>query len=326
MRAAMAEAIVGDDVFGEDETINTLQAETALLLGKQAGLFVPSGTMGNQLAIKAQTEPGNELICEADSHIRYYEAGGAAFNSMVQLYPLHGERGVLTAQQVESAIQPDDVHSAPTALITLENTHNRAGGTIMPLENILGIREVATRHNLAMHLDGARLMNAVVASDVDAKTWSEPFDSVSICFSKGLGAPVGSVLCGSVEMIKKAHRYRKIFGGGMRQAGIIAAGALYALHHHVADLKIDHDRAQLLALALSEYAAVKLDPAQVQTNIVIFGMEPGHMAAEDVEKKLFDQGVLILALGPQMLRLVTHRDLTDGDMDRALDAFRKVFA
>ena len=326
MRAAMAEAIVGDDVFGEDETINSLQAETAKLLGKQAGLFVPSGTMGNQLAIKAQTEPGNEIICEADSHIRYYEAGGAAFNSGVQLCALRGKRGALTARQVEDAIQPDDVHSAPTALVTLENTHNRAGGSIIPLDNIVAIGEVAKRHKLALHLDGARLMNAVVASGIDAKTWAEPFDTVSICFSKGLGAPVGSVLCGSVELIKKAHRYRKIFGGGMRQAGIIAAGALYALQHHVADLKFDHDRAQLLALALSEYAAVKIDPTEVQTNIVIFGMEPGTLAAQEVEQKLLDEGVLMLALGPQLLRLVTHRDLTDSDIDRALTAFRKVFA
>lgn len=326
MREAMASAEVGDDVFGEDPTVNQLQEETASLLGMEAGLFVPSGTMGNQLAIKTHTQPGDEVILEAEAHIRYYEAAGAAFNSLTQLHPLPGDRGVITAEQVAGAIHGDDVHLPPTGLITLENTHNRAGGTIYPLEAIEQVAATAREHGIPMHLDGARLLNAVVATEVPARRWAELFESVSICFSKGLGAPVGSVLCGSRAFITKAHRYRKILGGGMRQAGIIAAGALFALQHHIDDLRLDHERAQTLASALAEYGSVMLEPSDVHTNIVIFGIDSDFASAEEIERRLAAAGVLAFAVSSHQVRLVTHRDLTDENMGRALDSFRKVWA
>lgn len=323
---AMAEAVVGDDVFGEDETVNTLQEEVAQLLGKAAGLFVPSGTMGNQLAIKSHTQPGDEIICEADSHIRRYEAAGAAFHSQAQLFPIEGELGVLSADQVEAAINSDNVHLPPTGLIVLENTHNQAGGTIFPLEGIVAIRGVAEHAHLPMHLDGARLLNAVVATGIPADEWAANFDSVSICFSKGLGAPVGSVLCGSRAFIETAHRYRKLFGGGMRQVGIIAAGALFALRHNIENLERDHEHAQQLAEELVNCEAVRLDMANVHTNIIIFGIDPQFATAKAVEARLGAAGVLAFALGPDTVRLVTHSDLTDHDIDQARQAFRKVFA
>ena len=324
MRQAMAQAEVGDDVFGEDPTVIELQREVAELLGMDAGLYVPSGTMSNQIAIKAHTQPGDEVICEAGAHIMNYEAGGPAFHSQVQLNPIQGSAGVFTAQQVEAMIRPRNVHMPPTRLIVVENTHNKAGGTIFPLEEIQRIAEVARSHEILLHMDGARLMNAVVATGIPADTWTPPFDSVSLCLSKGLGAPVGSVLCGSKAFIERAHRYRKLFGGGMRQVGIIAAGGLYAIRNQVEDLALDHQRAKRLAESLSGYSSVQINPDEVHTNIVIFHVKEAKGTAAEMEQLLRMEGVLCLALGRQQIRLVTHRNLTDGDIDATIQAFRKV--
>ena len=324
MRRAMAEAKVGDDVFGEDPTVNELQTEVAQLLGMQAGLYVPSGTMGNQIAIKAHTQPGDEVICEAGAHIMNYESGGPAFHSQVQLSPIPSRLGVFTAEQVAAVIRPRNVHMPRTTLVAIENTHNRAGGSIFPLDEIHRISKVARSHNLRMHMDGARLMNAVVATGVPASEWAAPFDSVTICLSKGLGAPVGSVLCGSEEFIQRAHRFRKMFGGGMREAGIIAAGALFALRNHVTDLADDHRRAKVLAEGLSRLPGVNIDLADVHTNIVILVVDEARGTGADLEAKLKAAGVLCFAVAADKLRLVLHRDLTDTDVEDALGAFRKV--
>ncbi len=326
MRTTMAQAAVGDDVFGEDPTVLELQAETARLLGKGAGLYVPSGTMSNQVAIKTHTDPADEVICEVGAHIMNYESGGPAFHSQVQLQPLQGKLGVFTAEQVEEVIRPRNVHQPPTRLIAVENTHNRAGGTIFPLEEIQRIHDVAKRHGIQMHLDGARLLNAVVATGIPAAEWAAPFDSVSICLSKGLGAPVGSVLCGSETFIERAHRYRKLFGGGMRQAGIIAAGGLYALRHHVDDLQLDHERARKLAQTLNSLPGVAVNPDEVHTNIVVFVVADQKGSGAEIEVRLKQAGLLCLAVARQKIRLVTYRDLTDTDIDQAVQIFQKVLA
>ncbi|MFC1543008.1 threonine aldolase family protein [Candidatus Neomarinimicrobiota bacterium] len=324
MRQAMAQAKVGDDVFGEDPSVIELQAEVADLLGKEDGLFVPSGTMSNQIAIKAHTQPGDDVICEAGAHIMNYEAGGPAFHSQVQLNPIHGRLGVITAEQVEAVIRPRNVHVPPTRLISIENTHNQAGGTIFPLEEIHRIVEVARVHELRLHLDGARLMNAVAATGIPADEWSAPFNSVSLCLSKGLGAPVGSVLCGSRAFIQRAHRYRKLFGGGMRQAGIIASGGLFAIRNHLDDLVRDHQRARRLAEALNQLPGVSINPDEVHTNIVMFSIDEEKGTGAVIEDWLRDGGLLCLALARQKIRLVTHRDLSDDDIDHAIHTLQKV--
>ncbi|UCH63853.1 MAG: aminotransferase class I/II-fold pyridoxal phosphate-dependent enzyme [Fidelibacterota bacterium] len=326
MRQAMSQADVGDDVFGEDPSVIELQEEVARLLGKEAGLFVPSGTMSNQIAIKAHTQPGDEVVCEAGAHIMNYEAGGPAFHSQVQLNPIKGRLGVFTARQVEAVIRPRNVHVPPTTLITIENTHNQAGGTIFPLEEIHRIADMARAHDLRMHLDGARLMNAVVATGIPADEWTAPFDSVSLCLSKGLGAPVGSVLCGNRKFIKDTHRYRKLFGGGMRQVGIIAAGALYAIRNHVDDLARDHQRARQLAEVLSKLPGIHINPDEVHTNIVMFGMDEQKGTGVEIEEQLRRKGLLCLPLAKQKIRLVTHRDLSDDDINNAIHTFQKVLS
>jgi len=326
MRTAMAQAEVGDDVFGEDPTVLTLEREVAALLGREAGLYLPSGTMSNQVAIKTHTQPGDEVICDYGAHIMNYESGGPAFHSQVQLHPLPGNLGVFTAQQVEAAIRPRSVHMPPTRLISIENTHNRAGGVIFPLDEIHAIAEVARAHDVRMHMDGARLMNAVVATGIPAHEWAAPFDSISICLSKGLGAPVGSVLCGDSAYIQRAHRYRKLFGGGMRQVGIIAAGGLFAIRHHVEGLETDHRRARRLAKTLARLPGAVIDPEAVHTNIVVFAVEEDRGAGLEVQHRLEGAGLLCLAFGQQKIRLVTHRDLTDDDIQHAIQIFQKVFS
>jgi len=324
MREAMARAEVGDDVFGEDPTVNRLQETVAELLGKEAALFVPSGTMSNQIAIKCHTQPGDEVILERDSHSFHYEGGGPALLSGVQLHPLPGERGVITAAQVAAAVRPGDHHYPRSRLVCLENTHNRAGGTIFPLEAIGEIRQVADRHGLRMHLDGARLWNAAVATGISEREFAAPFDSVSVCLSKGLGAPVGSLLVGSREFIHLAHRYRKVFGGGMREVGILAAAGLYALAHHRQRLADDHRRARRLAEALAELPGASVDLESVQTNMVFVDVGPSGMEAAEVVAKVREQGVLCLALGPSVIRLVTHLDVDDEGVERAIVAFANI--
>jgi threonine aldolase len=324
MRQAIANAEVGDDVFGEDPTVNHLQEKVAALLGKEAGLFIASGTMGNQVAINAHTQPGDEVVLEAESHILIYEAGGPALLSGVQLRPIPGMKGVITSDQIETVIRPDNVHFPPTRLICLENTHNRAGGAVFPIDEMERIRIIAQANNIRMHLDGARLWNASVATGIPLKDYGILFDSVLVCFSKGMGAPVGSVLLGDQEFINKAHRYRKVYGGGMRQVGILAAGALYALEHHMDRLAVDHQHAKKLAEALHAIPGMDIDPETVQTNIVIVDMNHPKFSAPELQDALKSEGVLILAIGPNKLRAVTHLDVTMEGIDKAILAFRKL--
>lgn len=321
MRRAMAQAEVGDDVFGEDPTVKRLEHRTAELLGKPAGLFVASGTMGNQVAVRAHTEPGQEIVLEATSHIYYFEGGGPAAFSGVMCRCLQGNRGMFTAADVAAVLRKPDVHFAPTRLICLENTHNRGGGSIWPLEQIRSIAALAKERGLRMHLDGARLWNASVASDIPEREYAAGFDSVNVCFSKGLGAPVGSVLAGSVEFIERARRFRKQIGGGMRQAGIIAAGALYALEHQRERLAEDHRNARVLAEGLAEIPGLEVDLKSVQTNIVIFRVT--NCPASELVKRFGEAGVLVLSTGPDTIRAVTHLGIDGEDIGEALKRFRR---
>ncbi len=325
MREAIAKAEVGDDVFGEDPSVNLLQKKVSKMLGKEAGLFVTSGSMGNSLAIKSQTQPGDEVICESGAHIYNYESASASFLSGVQLHPIAGKYGVITAEQIAAAIRPGDAHFPRTQLICLENTHNRAGGTIFPLEEIRRIRETARSHNLKMHLDGARLWNASVATGIPMNEYAQYFDSVSVCFSKGLGAPVGSMLTGDADLIRQAHRNRKIFGGGMRQAGILAAAALYAIDHHIDRLAEDHSRARKLAEAVSTLPGLFVDLEYLHTNLIFIELQNCALSAAQAVDALREQGVLIMATGPSRLRAVIHLDVPEQQIDQAIGAFQKVF-
>jgi threonine aldolase len=324
MRKAMAEAEVGDDVYGEDPTVNALQEKVANLLGKEAAIFVASGTMANQLAIKAHTHPGDELIMEATSHPYNFEGGAIAAISGVQVYCLQGVRGILDSSQIEAAIRPADHHYAVTRLVCMENTHNRGGGSIYPLKNMQEIFRLAKAKGLSVHLDGARLWNAAVATGVKPKEYAQWADSVSVCISKGLGCPVGSLVAGSREFVDRIHRFRKMVGGGMRQAGILAAAGIYALDHHVDRLQEDHESARRLALGLKEIKGTTLNPDHVETNIIIFGVAGTGMTSPAVRDAMKNEGVLMNALGNDHIRLVTHLDVTRKDIDKALEAFRKV--
>jgi len=325
MREWIAKAEVGDDVFGEDPTVNKLQEKVAEMTGKEAGLFVASGTMGNQVAINTLTQPGQEVILDADAHIFYYEAGAPALLSGVQLRPVKSASGILTAEEIESVIRPDNIHFPPTSLICLENTLNRAGGRIFPLEEIKKIRKVADRHGIKMHLDGARLWNASVATGIPLDEYGKYFDTMSLCFSKGLGAPVGSIVVGDTKTIDTARRYRKIYGGGMRQAGILAAGALYAVENNIDRLEEDHKHAKILAETINSLDGFEVDLQSVQTNIVIVSVTHKKLNAQDVADMLAKKGVLVLALGERMLRLVTHLDVSREEVLYAADVLKELF-
>jgi threonine aldolase len=324
MRKVMAKAKVGDDVFGEDPTVNALQAKVAKILGKEASLFVPSGTMANQLAIKSHTQPGDEVIIEATSHPYNFEGGASAALSGIQFNCLKGIRGILDASQIEEAIRPDDHHFPVTRLVCLENTHNRGGGSVYPVERIAEISRLARSKGLFVHLDGARLWNASVASGIKPREYAQWADSVSVCLSKGLGAPIGSLVAGTKTFIDRVHRFRKMFGGGMRQVGIIAAAGIYALDHHIERLKEDHKNAKRLALGLSEIQGVSIDPDHVETNIVIFDIAEMGMTAPQVRDEMKKKGVLIHPFGKTQIRLVTHLDVSKDDIETALKAFKKV--
>ncbi|UCC29843.1 MAG: low-specificity L-threonine aldolase [Phycisphaerales bacterium] len=326
MRKAIAEAQVGDDVFGDDPTVNCLQEKVASLLGKEAAIYVPSGTMANQTAIRAQTQPGDEIIAHGDSHIYHYEAGAPAGLSGCSLRLLGGERGLFHPEDVRAAVRPLDCHFPRSALVVVENTQNRGGGSIWPIDQIASIYEVAEEHGLRMHLDGARLMNACVATGHSPQEYTRYFDTVAICFSKGLGAPVGSAVTGSVEIIERVHRFRKMFGGGMRQAGIIAAGALYALEHNVDRLAEDHANAGHLADALAETPGISIDPSTVETNIVYFDIHEAIGTAQSLCDALYERGVWMLPLAPQRVRAVTHLDVSREDINRAITAVRNVLS
>jgi threonine aldolase len=304
MRKAIAKAEVGDDVHNEDPTVLRLEEKTAAMLGKEAAVFMPSGTMTNQVGLRTHTQPGDEVILEAQAHIYYYEGGGPAALSGVSCRLIQGNHGIFTAEQLVKSFRKPDVHHPTTRLVCLENTHNRGGGRIYPLEEIRKIGALCKERNLALHLDGARLWNASVALGKPEAELVSDFDSISVCFSKGLGAPVGSALAGSNAFIQRARHFRKMFGGGMRQAGIIAAGALYALENHRERLAEDHANARLLAEGLSQVDGLEVDLNSVQTNIVIF-QTPGTSAVA-LSEALEKQGIGMLDFGPEALRAVAN--------------------
>lgn len=322
MRQAMAEAEVGDDVFGDDPTVRELEERVAALLGKEAAVFVPSGTMGNQIAVRTHTEPGDEILVEAQAHIYYYEAGGPAALSGVMCRCLDGRRGLFTAADVESALRPADPHFPRTRLVCLENTHNRGGGSIWPLAQVAEVAEIARHRGLTLHLDGARLWNASVATGIPESAYAAHVDSVNVCFSKGLGAPVGSALVGSREFVGRARRFRKMFGGGMRQAGIIAAGALFALTHHRERLADDHRNARRLAVGLQTLPNLELDLSRVETNLVLFRVvdRPARLLCEQMEHR----GVRVLPTGLQTVRAVTNLNVSAEAIQTALGHFAEV--
>lgn len=323
MRAAMANASLGDDVFEEDPSVNLLQERIAKLLGKEDALFVPSGTMSNQIAIHAHTRPGDELLCEATAHIYIYEAGGPAVLSGVTTRPIPGKRGLLTVKDLESTLYPTDVHKPRTRLLAIENTHNRGGGSIYPIADVEAISQWGRLHGLALHLDGARLLNAVVATNVPAERWAQSFDSVSVCFSKGLGAPVGSALVGTREFILRARHIRKLFGGGMRQAGVLAAACLYALDHNIGRLKEDHRHAKQLASVLEE-CGLRIDAATVETNLLWAEVEPAMGTAAEVVGRFAEHGIRLLALGPQTIRAVTNLNVSSEDIEYVCEKAKQV--
>jgi threonine aldolase len=326
MRAAMNAAEVGDDVYHEDPTVNRLEERTASLLGKEAALFGPSGTMTNQIGIKVHTQPGDEMLCDVDCHVYNNEAGAPAVLSGVTCRTLDGDYGVLDVSQLSDKIRPANDHLVRTRLVCLENTHNRGGGRVYPLEKIRAISAWTHANGLILHLDGARLWNAIVASEIEARVWAEPFDSVSVCFSKGLGAPVGSALAGSRDFIAKARRVRKLFGGGMRQAGSLAAAALYALDHHIARLADDHRNAQVIAQAIADAPGLRLDPPEVETNLVWFEVDPSFATAGEVAAALKANGVLVHAAGARTLRACTHLDVSAAQAEQAADVIRRTVA
>ena len=322
MRDAMFSAPLGDDVFGEDPSINLLEEKTAKLFGMQAGLFCPSGTMTNQIAIKCHTQPGDEIICEENSHIYQYEGGGIAFNSLCSVKLLQGNTGRISANQVEQAIQPDDVHRPISRLVSLENTSNRGGGCCYEFSAIEAIRAVCNHSKLALHLDGARIWNAMVAKNESPLQYGQTFDSISVCLSKSLGCPVGSVLIGTKDFIKKARRIRKVFGGGMRQAGFMAAAGIYALDNHIERLTIDHDHAKEVATAFNEKSFVKM-VLPVETNIVIAELTD-QLPARELVAQLKENNVLAYAIAPNRVRLVTHLDISSTMIERTIDVVKKM--
>jgi threonine aldolase len=326
MRQAIAQAAVGDDVFGDDPTVRELETLAARVTGTEASLFVASGTMGNEVAILAHTRRTDEALVERDSHIYKYEVGGPAVLSGVQLAPLVGQKGILSAERIEAAIRDDDIHQPVTRLVCLENTHNRAGGVVHPIEGMREIRALAQKRGLRVHLDGARIFNAAVASGRDVKDYCALADSVMFCLSKGLGAPIGSMLAGDRDFVVLARRYRKLLGGGMRQAGLIAAAGIYALSHNVARLADDHRRARVLADAVAGIPSLAVDLETVQTNIVVIDVSGTGRSVDQCVLLLEQRGVRVVPFGRTRIRAVTHLDVDDADVDRAVSVFKQVFA
>jgi threonine aldolase len=327
MRAAMLEAEVGDDVLGDDPTVAALQDFAADLLGKEAALYFPSGTQCNQAAIRALTRRGDEVFLHAQAHIQFYEQGAASALSQVQVRVFDSPDGTLDLEKMEEYVHSDaDVHWAPTRLVCLEQTHNHCGGVVLPMEHILAVRDFCDGHGLKMHLDGARLFNAVAATDVSAAEYAAPFDTVSICLSKGLGAPVGSVLAMDAATLPAAVRARKVLGGGMRQAGIIAAGGLYALERNIERLADDHRRARRLAEALAALPVLDVDLETVQTNMVFAGTRGTGLPAAELVERLAAEGVLCLDEAPWSIRFVTHLDVDDDGIEAAARAVARVVA
>ena len=323
MRKAMYEAEVGDDVFKEDPTVNRLEGYVAELLGKEAALFVPSGLMGNQICLNVLTEPGDEVICDREAHIFNYESSSPARLSGIQLYPLDGELGILKADQVEPHIRTTAYHMPRTKVIEVENTHNRAGGTIWQLNNIIELNKIAKKHQLFYHLDGARIWNACAETKISPEEYATHFDTVSCCFSKGLGAPVGSAIAGSKEFIHEAYRVRKAWGGGMRQVGILAAAALYAVQNNRERLQEDHWRAKHLAERIKLNPNLEIKMEAVQTNIILF--KPLTMTPKEGLIKCRDLGLILTPGTIDSLRAVTHLDINDENIENAANIIDEVF-
>ena len=318
MLAAMMSAKVGDDVFKEDATVNALEEKTAALFGMEAALFFPSGTMANQTAIKVHTQPGEQLICDHYAHIFNYEGGGVSFNSGVSCKLIAGHRGMITAKQVKAAINPPDFYHSPlTTLVCLENTTNKGGGAIWDINEMKAIKEVCTSNGLKFHLDGARIWNALAVTGEDPKLYGNLFDSISVCLSKGLGCPVGSVLLGSKDFIAKALRVRKVFGGGMRQAGFLAAAGIYALDHHRERLKEDHKKAKEIEAILSKKDFIS-SVSPVDTNIIIFELKESVLDTQAFMDKMNENNIRLISMGSGKLRLVTHLNYTDEMHSRLL--------
>jgi threonine aldolase len=320
MREALANAEVGDDVYGEDPSVKSLEAMAAERLGKASALFVPSGTMANQIAIRAHTQPGDALLAGQGAHVFVYESGAIAALSGVQTV-LIGDDGLFDADDVKRALSPPDPHFAPTRLVCVENTHNRSGGRVFPLEDQLAVADVARSAGLALHLDGARLFNAAIASGAQVDALARPYDSVAFCLSKGLGAPVGSLICGSEAFIERAHRFRKMFGGGMRQAGILAAAGIFALENNIERLVEDHANARALADGLREVPGIRL-PSPVETNMVVFDVDDARSLIAALEKR----EVRVGAVSRTRIRAVTHMGVSRDDIDSAIAAARACFA
>lgn len=316
MRQAIAAAEVGDDVLGDDPTVSRLESKVAEILGKEAAVFMPSGTMTNQVAIRLHTEPGDEIVLEGLSHTYFYEAGGPAGLSGVMCQLIQGQRGLFSADQLKDVLRPPGLHFPPTKLLVVENTHNKGGGTIWPLEQIESVARVARDAGLRLHLDGARLWNATAATGIAEKDYAQFFDTISVCFSKGLGAPIGSALAGSTEMIGRARRFRKMFGGGMRQVGIIAAAALFGLENNRQRLKTDHANARRLAEGLDGLKGIEIEPEAVQTNILFFNT---IAPADELIAKMKDKNILMLALGTNRIRAVTNLMVTEEMIEEAIE-------
>jgi threonine aldolase len=324
MRKAMAQAEVGDDVYGEDPTVNELEKLAAKIFGKEDALFVPSGTMGNQVSIMAHTQRGDEVILEANSHIFWYEVGAMAVLSGVMPHPVAGKNGVMDPDDVKKAIRPENIHFPRTSLITIENTHNRSGGRVIPLENMKEIYSIAKEFGINVHVDGARIFNASVASGISVKEYARYADSVMFCLSKGLCAPVGSVVVGDSKFIKRARKARKMLGGGMRQAGVLAAAGIIALTKMVDRLKEDHENARFLAMKLREIG-YQVNPEDVETNMVILRTDNLRVNASVFLKELEENGVLASSLSDTEIRLVTHKDVSRSQIEDALNVFEKLF-
>jgi threonine aldolase len=322
MRAAIAEAVVGDDVLGDDPTVKALEQRVASLAGKEAALFVPSGTMGNQLAVNALTRPGDEVLLESESHIFLYEQGGIAANSGCLAHVVGGDRGAIAVETLEATLRDEDEHVSRVSLVCAENTHNRAGGAIVPIERLRALAAAARGRGVRVHLDGARLWNASVATGIPIAEWAATADTLMMCFSKALGAPIGSILAGPADAIRAARRTRKRWGGGMRQVGILAAACLYALDHHLARLAEDHARARTLAAGFRAVPGVRV--AEPDTNIVIVELEDPALDPRAVLRGLADLGIRMLPFGARRLRAIVHLDVDDSGIGRAVGAFGEV--
>lgn len=323
MRRAIFEAEVGDDVLGDDPTAKDLERYVAALFEREASLFVPSGTMANQICLKANSRPGWELLCDRECHVVNYECAGPVVHSGLLVNLLTTDRGMLTARMVRENVRPTSLHSPETKMVALENTHNRHGGTILPQDEILRVREVCDEFGLILHLDGARIWNTHVATGISLPDLTRPFDSISCCLSKGLGAPVGSMIVGSAEFIGRCLRERKLFGGGMRQVGLIAAAGLYAVKHNIPRLAEDHANAQYLAVELNALESLDIDMSRVETNIVVLRLKM-DMNSTQLAEKFKSVGVLALPFGPKKMRLVTHLDVSRTQCELAVERIRSI--